>query len=617
MTPSNGKAYSYVRFSTPEQAKGRSKARQEEECAKYCAAHNLTLATGKEYTFFDPGMSALRGDHLGEKGQLARFLGLVKDGTIARGSTLIVESLDRLDRQDVFKALPRFMDLLSSGIRIVTLKDGKEYHEGSQPQDLILSIFIFARANEESLTKGGRVADAFESKRKAAAESRKPMGKVGPKWLRLSDDKSRYEVLPEMVKTVERIFELTILGYGKNAIAKMLNAEGRPALKADQGIEYWSISSVSHIVRNRAVLGEWQAQTKRLDPKRKERTAVGPVIENYFPQIISAQTFNEAQAAIGSRRKAQATRQTANFNVWQGVAKCLHCGSAMHIVNKGRPPKGNTYLQCSLGKRGMCQSHRVIRLDQSEQVFKLMLSRLDSLALVKDSSAKLTKELAANSALLDEKRQRREELLEVLRQVPSVSVAALVPSADAEIEELYREQQRINGELAAEEAIDFETFMARLDLANRDSRARANALLKRLDVIVFVSRSGFVVTQPGYIYDDDGETLISHRVVQFGLDYCDGMARWAEPSLWKQYRPRIGEPPHEGACRALLGMQGGFHTVLPMQAGQSAFHAEDEIAMRSEAMLEGDGQPVEDGWPANSSGLDLEPEETGTTLRAE
>ena len=608
MTPSNGKAYSYIRFSSPEQARGRSKARQTEACAQYCADHGLKLATSKEHLFFDAGLSAFKGDHLGDNGELARFLGLVKDGTIAPGSTLIVESLDRLDRQDVWKALPRFMDLVNAGIRVVTLKDGKEYHEGSKPEDLILSIFIFARANEESVTKGGRVADAFTAKRKAAEEKRKPMGDVGPKWLRLSDDRLRYEVIKDTAKTVKRIFELTIAGYGKNTIAKMLNADGVPALKADKGVLYWSTSSVHHVVRSRAVLGEWQGRTKRLDPKRKERSVAGPVVENYFPPIISEQMFLEAQDAIAGRRKARATKQTANFNVWQGVAKCLHCASAMHIVNKGRPPKGNTYLECSLGKRGMCESHRVIRLDQSEQVFRLMLSRLDSLALVKDSGAKLIKELAANSAKLDERREARKKLLDIVLRVQSEDVAALVPAVAEQIAELEREQQRIVGELAAEDAIDFDTFMSRLDLDGRDSRARANALLKRLDVLVYVSHTGFIVTQPGLVYVGEGVDPVGQRIVRFGLNYEDGKAGWAEMNASKRYHPKVGEEPHLSATRALSGMRRRFHAVMPMQAGERAFDLESEADVARDASREREGHAVEDGWLPGAEGLELQPD---------
>ena len=62
-------AYSYVRFSTPEQAKGRSYERQIEAAAAYAKEHGLTLA---DYTFEDLGVSAFRGKNA-QTGALVPF----------------------------------------------------------------------------------------------------------------------------------------------------------------------------------------------------------------------------------------------------------------------------------------------------------------------------------------------------------------------------------------------------------------------------------------------------------------------------------------------------------------------------------------------------------------
>lgn len=49
------KAYSYIRFSSPEQAKGDSYRRQREAALAYCQEQGLELAATNEYTFFDRG----------------------------------------------------------------------------------------------------------------------------------------------------------------------------------------------------------------------------------------------------------------------------------------------------------------------------------------------------------------------------------------------------------------------------------------------------------------------------------------------------------------------------------------------------------------------------------
>src|SRR5215813_239734 len=94
-------AYSYIRFSTPEQSKGDSLRRQTEAAADWCRRHKVRLDTGT--TLHDLGKSAYTGQHRKnpDRHALAGFLKLVEGGKIPRGSHLIVEALDRLTREDI------------------------------------------------------------------------------------------------------------------------------------------------------------------------------------------------------------------------------------------------------------------------------------------------------------------------------------------------------------------------------------------------------------------------------------------------------------------------------------------------------------------------------------
>ena len=576
----NGKAYSYIRFSTPEQARGRSRERQREDCEKYCAERGLELATSEEYVFLDAGRSAYKGDHLAENGELARFVRLVKNGTIAPGSTLIVESLDRLDRDDVWNAVPRFMNLVKAGINVVTLKDGKVWKNGARAEDLILSIFIFARANDESSQKARRLKDVFNSKRKKAAASLKPMGDVAPRWLSLKEDGNGYEPIEEKVKAVNRIFDLTIAGYGKIAIARILNAEGHGPLTSDERVKGWGASAVSHVVKSRAVLGEWTPMTRTLDAKRKKRSPAGDPIQGYFPQVVSDEVFRRAQGAVESRRKHQSTKQPHNFNVWSGVGKCIHCGSSMHMVNKGRLPKGRTYIDCSIGRKGLCEEHKLIRLDASEAVFALILGRLDSMALVKDSGAALSRRIEEIDGELLKRRQDREAYLDMARQSPrSPSIGGLLAEADEAIASLEAQRDTAIGDLAAEKAIGFDTFMQRLDLVSYEGRNRANSLLKRLDVLVFIGRAGFVVSQAGHM--------------KFGAEVVAGDAQYRDVSPWPKHQPKDSDPLHVAATKALKHM-GPPYAARPSQAGVYAFEREHDWDQARQDAQEDEGTPLTD-----------------------
>ena len=93
------KAYSYIRFSTPEQRKGNSLERQLDRTRNYCAQNGLTL---DESLKADDGYFAFRGTNI-KKGSLGQFLAMVKRGEVPTGTALVIENLDRLSRQGTRK----------------------------------------------------------------------------------------------------------------------------------------------------------------------------------------------------------------------------------------------------------------------------------------------------------------------------------------------------------------------------------------------------------------------------------------------------------------------------------------------------------------------------------
>ncbi|MCG5246896.1 recombinase family protein [Methylorubrum sp. B1-46] len=115
------KAYSYIRFSRPEQLRGDSLRRQTEAANKWAAKRGVVI----DESLRDLGVSALRGANR-IKGALGRFHDLVEKGQVPAGSYLIVESLDRLSRKAVGEVLPDFMLLINAGIVIVTLLNRQE-----------------------------------------------------------------------------------------------------------------------------------------------------------------------------------------------------------------------------------------------------------------------------------------------------------------------------------------------------------------------------------------------------------------------------------------------------------------------------------------------------------
>ncbi|PWK38668.1 recombinase family protein [Cupriavidus plantarum] len=528
MTAQNNLAYSYVRWSSAEQSKGDSHRRQLAKFEDYCTRKGLTPAAD---SFIDKGRSGYKQEHLNDTGELRRFLNLVEDGTIAAGSTLIVEDLDRLGRQEVVAALGVFTMILTAGIRIVTLGDGegeREYTADSGTIPLLISLLEMSRAHGESKRKSELVSAAFANKQHAARLYKAPMGNIAPLWLSLKHgwrsyeaDGSAYEEIPARAAVVRLIFQWAIDGYGKDVIARKLNDEGHLPFKAntkwkEKGLKGWGSSSVDKVLKNRAVFGEYQPTTRK-GTRDGKRMAAGDAISGYFPATVSVETFYEAQAAIDGRRTARATRQSPKFNVWGGIAKCEKCGNALHLVNKGIAPKGSTYLRCSNSRKGVCKA-RAVRLDQAEAVFRGMLLRLDTLALVKDSSANVEKSLrAAEGELVGAEKTLADLAERLMENASSKTFATAVRTAEGRVSALQSRVESLKAELASENSIGWTEFLSRLDLVSYEGRAKANALCKRLGVVVMIGASGYGVTK-------NGKPI-------FSMDFREGEAGYVMPAF--------------------------------------------------------------------------------------
>ncbi len=480
------KAYSYIRFSSPEQARGDSYRRQREAAEAYCAENGLVFVDSKEYLFFDRGISAYSGKHVDDAGELARFLSYVREGVVEKGSYLIVESLDRLSREAAKDALPRFLDLLNSGINIYTSIDRQLYTSKYDERELIMSIFTMSRAHNESKTKSERVQKAWRNKQRLARESRTPLGAACPQWLKFEDGK--YIEIPDRVATVKKIFKLSQDGYGQRRISAILNEEHTPVFgtKNRNNRETWGASSVTKILYNRALLGEYQP-TGLVD---KVRQNLGEPVKDFFPVIINEDEFYETASVRNMRRVSKATKTTNNFNVWQGIAKCGKCKASMHLVDKGKPPKGGKYLRCYESKKGICKA-KLVRLDRSEEVFRELLVKIDSLSLIQDSQASLKKKVAAVDGRISEIRDRinqvQSQLLSFSNKIPDTIVSVLVKLED-DLKELENQREKLMLDISREKIKNKHDFFDKLDLITYAGRAKANSLLKNLSIKVDILR---------------------------------------------------------------------------------------------------------------------------------
>jgi DNA invertase Pin-like site-specific DNA recombinase len=418
------KAYSYIRFSTPEQIKGDSLRRQEEVSKEYADRHGLEL----DETLRDIGISAFKGRNRTD-GALGEFLQLVQEGKIPEGSFLLVESLDRLSRDKVMNALSLFTQIINGGITIVTLQDSQTYSKASIDANwsqLIISLAVMARAHDESAAKSKRLSAAWENKRRNLDQ--RTLTARCPEWLRLAADKQSFEVIPERVEIVRRVFQAAANGQGKHKIAGGLNQAGIPAFRGKQG---WHASSIQKMIESEAVLGQFQ-------PHRKvngKRSPEGDVAKGYYPAIIDEALFYRAQAGRDQRRVNGAGRKGKGYpNVFSGICRCAECGSGMVYLDKGKPPRGGRYLVCSKARRGLCQNRTHYRYDGLEQDMLVLATEVNLASIIGQQENATQSDLSLLETQITAKRGKLDAL-----------VAAM--DGDDSVEPLVEKVKKLNVEL--------------------------------------------------------------------------------------------------------------------------------------------------------------------------
>lgn len=330
-------AYSYIRFSRLEQRRGDSTRRQTALRDAYLTKKGLTLDT--TFALTDEGLSAFKGRNK-RTGALKLFMDAVEGGRIRRGSYLIVESLDRLSREQVEEAFDLFMRIIRAGITLVTLIPETEYTSGTLTLPaMILALAEFTRAHGESLIKSERSKQHWLHQRAQGDKGR--LAYVLPGWIERipgpKREKGEYRLITERAKVVREIFSWAIKGDGGNIIARRLNERGTPCFGRGKR---WHKSYLSIILKNRTTLGEFQPHVMDADG---ERVPVGKPIPKYFPAVVSAETFAMAQRSVKSRnaKKGGINKHCTNLfarlirdeagNAWT----CQNRNTYPYLVNTG------------------------------------------------------------------------------------------------------------------------------------------------------------------------------------------------------------------------------------------------------------------------------------------
>lgn len=489
-------AYSYLRFSTPEQANGDSRRRQLALAERYAERHGLVL--DRDLSFRDLGVSAFHGRNARE-GSLRAFLDAVEHGFVPPGSHLLVESLDRLSRDRVLAAQGLFLQIVQAGVTIVTLVDQRTYSVESlnrNPTDLIISLVTMMRANEESAVKSVRNRAAWANKRARLAE--RPATGRCPGWLRLNKASGRFEVIGERAEVIRRIYRDALAGSSLHAITRALNREGTPLFgHGNQRGKMWHRAFVAHLLSSPAVIGTFVPRvTEHVGGKL--RLHPQPPVPGYYPAVVDEGIWREVQDRRAASRAHFAPRGPKRkvACLLAHLAECPDCGTRMILTKNG--DRNWRYLLCNRACAGAGCARQYVRYPEIE----LLLTRdvdaiIQSCPRLQASPEARRQRLAWIAARL---RVLRRERAGVERDGAALRVlkgAALGPlgEIDVETENLLAERRGLRARVPRWPDAVLQTRLEALREAAQEAatnaaadRTRLNAALRALLARVVVDR---------------------------------------------------------------------------------------------------------------------------------
>ena len=362
-------AYSYIRFSTPEQSRGDSLRRQTEAAQEWCDRNDARLDAST--TLHDLGKSAFKGAHRTnpDRNALAGFLKLVEDGKVPRGSYLILESLDRLTREHIRPALTLLLNLIEAGVRVVQLKPVEVvYDDDVEPMTLMMALMELSRGNSESRVKSERIGAAYRNKRVKAREAElvpgrthtrtgRPLTTCLPAWVKIThieNDHYTLALIPERAKIVAGVFALASQGLGLLRVVQKLTADKTPAFgrmpsdeeiaeycsrRREQGrpvtekerqalrrpghwykgewiVARWNRSYVHNLLADRRALGEHLPLSRTGVGAKQGRYPDGPPIKDYYPAVVDEATFNVVRAVMSARKPLEGRRVGSRIDLF-------------------------------------------------------------------------------------------------------------------------------------------------------------------------------------------------------------------------------------------------------------------------------------------------------------
>lgn len=526
-------AYSYIRWSSKKQSTGDSLARQLDYARQIATEHDLELVE-----MVDRGISAFRGKNASD-GELGRFIDAVEAKKIPSDCWLIVENLDRISRSDVLQANQLFTKLLQLGVTIVTGMDSKIYSHDSviaNPMDLMYSIMLFMRANEESKTKSSRtIKNALGMIRKHQDGVRSDDGYpfaievVGSHPFFVDTSDGTVKPHPIYFDAAKLILTKRSEGWGTNRIKKFLDATVPPPKNRPKRLNTWSHDTIRRLPLTEQILGI----------RRVTLDGIEYELKDYYPKPISDEVYQKLQYVLSKRKVNSTSRNHVGLFTGIQVGRCGHCGGtlcAYRSARSDRAVKVTLRYACTSKQRGEPCDQRTFAHTQIEDTF----IRVGMMKLWRPDEV-----VGFDSTELDVKRNHLEQLQSqsktladrfvLFDDVPTALVDKLkelqakIATTEAEINELELLQAEHDHKPTNTgiEQVFSELSPSIMDISNDAERIRIRELIRdAVDSVVLESlegsqRAGFKMTLN---WSDGSKDVITRKGKKLLLEKTSGLS---------------------------------------------------------------------------------------------
>lgn len=305
------------------------------------------------------------------------------------------------------------------------------------------------------------------------------------------DKKGHLVIDEEAAAVVREVFNLFAQGYGKTAIARMLNDRGIPnptEYKRQKGLRYkgaenknstlWKYSAISGMLINEMYIGNMvqgkygsvSYKTKVCKPRKKDEWYR---VEGTHEPIIDKELWDRVQHLIGEKAKPFIT---GSIGLFSRKVMCGYCHYTMRSskhrnITNGKPD-GKRFLQCET---------RFISRDACPGAF-IGVAKLERYVL--DELHKLS-ERYLDTDMLEDKVELSSDLEENLRSVKN-DIESYKKKSDEfgkGIRELYLDKVRgiIKEEEYVEMADGFRFEKERMDKLMEDAKQTADAIQAKID----------------------------------------------------------------------------------------------------------------------------------------